>query len=422
MTLFALISLLFLSVIQAGLLIWLVVWLRQRLTPEIFHVEATPLKNLSFAEAKDLPTLIDSMRRAVSQSATQSLATSNGNVRVALRPSFSKAIVANADTIELALDITNEYGVPLFNTSDLRVKIQRGIKELYSAIQSDQMQAVIDYLKTNVPELLSKVPDLFTGFLSVAHYLSGLDNARKLESITRQLNLIHEHRSIDKEARIERIYASSAAAVKVGGLKSEIANRLTVYQDELYELRVQARLEIAGTLKESLSVDRRRWWWKLTGETEDHFLQQLAACRAHFELIIFAFLLELCIAETLESRNAFFHYRAKEEVLQIRATVVNTDGLGICQNAAVAEQRKIVRNTLNDLGSWMTALSNSGIAPEGGTQIRRTSSSLFVRTARGMRRLSTLWSRVRRPGRRIWQWGRRVQGRSWDGAGRGAFG
>jgi hypothetical protein len=271
------------------------------------------LSLLSFADAAALAWL--------PSSAVVSRQEQDGRTVLLKAPQLSEA----GDKIELVVEIIDEAHKALSEPTVAAIQIDIATTLISPAtpaasesittaitIHTEHSTQTIDLL-SRMPEFMAKLPELVMSCLTpLAHYLSGLDTARKLTAANQKLDFLIRGRAIDQMAKLERIWTRAQETIKSGRPDRPALARLVWYRDELLELRLTWIGEMTFLLTNAPNVLAAL----LEKRASREFCKYVFPIPEKAKLLQIALFTDYCIALSTNTVSGF-HRSLRQEVQRV---------------------------------------------------------------------------------------------------------
>jgi hypothetical protein len=172
---------------------------------------------------------------------------------------------------------------------------------------------ILDALKS-VPDFLEKLSSLMTSaIIPLAHYLSSSDQAKQLREINRKLDLLHEYRSLEQEAKLKAVYQQAAEVLSSQGpiyaTERFDTPKLALRQlQNIWIKEIQLHLEIAPDVRGAFFKKR----------AEKRFCENLLPLAPKLQLFQLAFFTDLCLADATGTLREFRAVTVKDHVTEFK--------------------------------------------------------------------------------------------------------
>jgi hypothetical protein len=279
------------------------------MTPETPTVR--PLALLPFDEALQIVPLLDDLQKAAQATLVSELAQFPGDIGSAALQAASVGM--NWGTH--AAKFTQETEALLSSGSLILNRTKDGADTLLSAKKGSLFVENAKLAKG--AGAAAKLANVMAIAVNICHVVSGIDTARKVERISKDVQFLREARRVTQLSRLEAIYrhAKELLSEPLGEYEKRRLYELTM---SLFELRAEWRRELMLNL-DNVKNDEAGWWGFTTRKHRQRGLDEekskaISRGEIEIQLMDFSIVLQMALAFAAGKHEAFLFVSMPDEL------------------------------------------------------------------------------------------------------------
>jgi hypothetical protein len=272
---------------------------------------ARPLSLLPFEEALQITPLLDDLQKAAQATLVSELAQFPGDISSAALQAVSLQMTWGTH----AAEFTKETEALLRSGKLTLTKAKDGAKTFLTARNRSGFVEKARLAKG--AGAAAKLANVVAIAVNVCHVVSGIDTARKVERITKDVQFLREARQVSQLSRLEAIYrhAKELLSGPVGEYERHRLHELTM---SLFELRAEWRRELVLNLN-NVQNDEAGWWGVTSRASRQRSLDEekrkiISRGEIEIHLMDFSIALQMALAFAAGRHEAFLFVSMPDEL------------------------------------------------------------------------------------------------------------
>ena len=269
-----------------------------------------PLVNLHFDQALQITPLLDDLQASAQSSLAAELSLYPGDIISAALQIASTKMHWSAHVAKFTQQTESLLQAGTYSLT----KAKEGTTVFLSARNG---KGFVENAKRLNGAKLIKAANLAAIAVNICHVVSGIDTARKVERISKDIHFLREARRVTQLSRLEAIYryAKELLSGPVGEHEQHRLHDLTM---TLFELRAEWRRELVLKL-ENVENDEAGWFGFTFQQYRQHNLDKIkqttiSQIKTEIELMDFSIILQMALSFAAGRHEAFLHVSLPDEM------------------------------------------------------------------------------------------------------------
>jgi hypothetical protein len=272
---------------------------------------ARPLALLPFEEALQITPLLDDLQKAAQSTLVSELAQFPGDISSAAL----QAVSLRMNWGTHAAEFTKETEALLCSSKLTLTKAKDGAKKFLSA--KNGRDFVENATLAKGAGAAAKLANVVAIAVNVCHVVSGIDTARKVERISKDVQFLREARRVTQLSRLEAIYRHAKELLS-GPVGEYERHRLYDLTMSLFELRAEWRRELILNL-DNVKNDEAGWFGLTSRASRQRGLDEekrkvISRGEIEIQLMDFSIILQMALAFAAGKHEAFLFVSMPDEL------------------------------------------------------------------------------------------------------------